>query len=197
MIGGMPGPPEGASLSSIATALLSYPILQNLAGGGQTYDVRYLANVNPEGLWMLSIVHQALSRNTHIITDPVVNEVSGAGTETLLYEIAAGIATIASSGAALTTGPRTAGGKLTDYITPLECRFTAEVAHRASALTPAAVNEIVKELLPRYQDTLREPDLGRSFQDLYDLERLLPIPEWEATYHRVKQEVTEIGIPLE
>jgi len=197
MIGGMPGPPEGASLSCIATALLSYPILQNRAGGGQTYDVRYMSNVNREGLWMLSVVHQALSRNTHIITDPVVNEVSGAGTETLLYEIAAGIATIASSGAALTTGPRTAGGKLTDHVTPLECRFTAEVAHKASPLTPADVNEIVKDLLPRYESTLRTPDLGRRFQDLYDLGTLLPVEEWASVYRRVKREVTELGIPLE
>jgi len=197
MIGGMPGPPEGAALSSIATALLSYPILQNQAGGGQTYDVRYLANVNREGLWMLSVVHQALSRNTHLITDPVVNEVSGAGTETLLYEIAAGITTIASSGAALTTGPRTAGGKLTDHVTPLECRFLAEVAHQASGLAPEDANEIVKELLPRYEETLREPDLGRSFSQLYDRETLTPIPEWEAMYEKVKREVISLGLPLD
>jgi methylamine--corrinoid protein Co-methyltransferase len=196
MIGGMPGAPEGAALSCIATALLSYPILQNQAGGGQTYDVRYLANVNREGLWMLSVVHQALSRNTHLITDPVVNEVSGAGTEKLLYEIAAGVATIASSGAALTTGPRTAGGKLTDHITPLECRFLAEVAHRASPLEPRTVNGIVKELLPLYEDTLRQPDLGRSFQQLYDVETLQPIEEWDEIYRRVKKEVTDLGIPL-
>lgn len=197
MIGGMPGPPEGAALSSIATALLSYPILQNQAGGGQTYDVRYLANVNREGLWMLSVVHQALSRNTHLITDPVINEVSGAGTEELLYEIAAGITTIASSGAALTTGPRTAGGKLTDHITPLECRFLAEIAHKASPLPPQQANEIVKELLPRYEETLQKPDLGRSFRQLYDLETLTPIPEWEVMYQKVKREVISLGVPLD
>jgi methylamine--corrinoid protein Co-methyltransferase len=197
MIGGMPGPPEGAALSAIATALLSYPILQNAGGGGQTYDVRYLSNVNREGLWNLSIVHQALSRNTHIITDPPINSVSGPGTEKLLYEIAAGITTIASSGAGMTTGPRSAGGKLTDYVTPLECRFLAEVAHTASAFAPADANEIVKELLPKYEDTIKEPDLGRSFQQLYDLDTLTPIPEWEATYQKVKQEVIDIGIPLD
>jgi len=197
MIGGMPGPPEGAALSSIATCLLSYPILQNQAGGGQTYDVRYLANVNREGLWMLSVVHQALSRNTHLLTDPVVNEVSGAGTEKLLYEIAAGIVTIASSGASLTTGPRTAGGKLTDYVTPLECRFLAEVAHKASPISLPDANEIVKELLPRYESTIKEPDLGQSFQQLYDLDTLTPIPEWEAIYEKVKREVISLGIPLD
>jgi hypothetical protein len=197
MIGGMPGPAEGASLTCIACALLSYPILQNQAGGGQTYDVRYMANINREGLWMLSIVHQALSRNTHLITDPVINEVSGAGTDTLLYEIAAGVATIASSGASLTTGPRTAGGKLTDHVTPLECRFTAEVAHQASGLDPAHVNEIVKALLPHYELTLKRPDVGRSFSELYNLETLEPAREWTEVYLKAKREIRALGIPLE
>ena len=197
MIGGMPGPAEGAAVVSIAGALLSYPILQNHAGGGQIYDARYLANVNREGLWTLSIVHQAISRNTHLMTDPVINSVSGAGTEALLYEIAAGISTIAASGAALSTSPRTAGGKLTDHVTPLECRFVAEVAHKASGLSPAQVNEIVKNLLPYYEATIKKPNLGRSFQDLYDLKTLTPIPEWEEMYRRVKANVISLGIPLD
>ena len=88
MIGGMPGPPEGAVVSSIACALLSYAILQNHVGGGQIYDVRYLSNVNREGLWALGIVIQALSRNTHTMSHGIANQVSGPGTETLLREIA-------------------------------------------------------------------------------------------------------------
>jgi methylamine--corrinoid protein Co-methyltransferase len=96
----------------------------------------------------------------------------------------------------MTTGPRSAGGKLTDYVTPLECRFLAEVAHAASAFAPVEANEIVKQLLPRYEDTIKTPDLGQSFQQLYDLDTLTPIPEWEATYQKVKQEVIDIGIPL-
>ena len=63
---------------------------------------------------------------------------------------AAGIATIACSGASFTTGPRTAGGKLHDYLTPLECRFTAEMSHKASGLEPRKVNDIPfdTEILP-------------------------------------------------
>jgi methylamine---corrinoid protein Co-methyltransferase len=197
MIGGMPGPAEGAVLSSIACALLSYAILGNDAGGSQIYDVRYLANVNREGLWAMSITQQALSRNTHLLTHQIANEVSGPGTKKLLYEIAAGVATIASSGASLTTGPRSAGGKLTDYITPLECRFTAEIAHASSGMQPAEINTIVKQLLPLYEDTLKQPDLGGSFQELYDLETLRPIDSWEQMYRKVKLEMVELGLPLD
>lgn len=197
MIGGMSGPPEGAVLTSIACALLSYAILGNDAGGGQIYDVRYLANVNREGLWAAGLTHQALSQNTHLLTHGIANSVSGPGTDALLYEIAAGVAAIASSGASLTTGPRSAGGKLTDHITPLECRFVGEVAHAACGLTPQQVNGIVKELVPRYEESIKTPDLGRPVQALYDMDTMTPIPEWEETYRRVKREVIELGIPMD
>jgi methylamine--corrinoid protein Co-methyltransferase len=197
MIGGMAGPTEGASLTATACALLSYAILQNHCGGGEIYDVRYLCNVNREGLWALSVVGQALSRNTNTLVHQIANEVSGPVTDRLLYEIAAGVGTIASCGSSLTTGPRTAGGKLHDYMSPLECRFTAEISHKATAVEPKKMNEIVKELLPRYEGWLKDPDVGRRFQDAYDLKTMRPVPEWDTIYRRVKKQIIELGIPLD
>lgn len=197
MIGGMPGPAEGAVVSSIACALLSYAILQNHVGGGEIYDVRYLSNVNREGLWALSVVFQALSRNTHTLCHGIANQVSGPGTENLLREIAAGVSVLAASGSSLTTGPRSAGGKLTDFVTPLECRFVAEVSHAASAMELDKVNDVVKALLPKYEASIKEPDLGIPFQKAYNMETLEPTPEWEGMYRTVKQECIDLGIPLD
>ncbi|MDJ0924912.1 MAG: monomethylamine:corrinoid methyltransferase [Acidimicrobiia bacterium] len=197
MIGGMPGPAEGAAVSSIACALLSYAILQNHVGGGEIYDVRYLSNVNREGLWALSVVFQALSRNTHTLCHGIANQVSGPGTENLLREIAAGVSVLAASGSSLTTGPRSAGGKLHDFVTPLECRFVAEVSHAASGMELSKVNEVVKALLPKYEDSIKEPDLGVPFQKAYNMDTLEPTPEWEAAYRKVKAECIELGIPLD
>jgi methylamine--corrinoid protein Co-methyltransferase len=197
MIGGMPGPAEGAVVSSIACALLSYAILQNHVGGGEIYDVRYLSNVNREGLWALSVVFQALSRNTHTLCHGIANQVSGPGTENLLREIAAGVSVLAASGSSLTTGPRSAGGRLNDFVTPLECRFVAEVSHAASGMELSKVNEVVKALLPKYEDSIKEPDLGIPFQKAYNMDTLEPTPEWEAAYRKVKAECIELGIPLD
>jgi methylamine--corrinoid protein Co-methyltransferase len=197
MIGGMPGPAEGAVVSSIACALLSYAILQNHVGGGEIYDVRYLSNVNREGLWALSVVFQALSRNTHTLCHGIANQVSGPGTENLLREIAAGVSVLAASGSSLTTGPRSAGGRLNDFVTPLECRFVAEVSHAASGMELSKVNEVVKALLPKYEDSIKEPDLGVPFQKAYNMDTLEPTPEWEAAYRKVKAECIELGIPLD
>lgn len=196
MIGGMPGPPEGAVLSCIACALLQYPVLHAHVGGGEIYDLRYLSNVNRDGLWALSVTHQALSRNTHILSHGIANEVSGPGTENLLYEALVGIGTIAASGASFTTGPRSAGGKLTDHITPLECGFCGEVAHAASGLSLAKMNEIANAILPHYESQIKKPDIGKTYQETYDMATRQPRPEWQAAYEKVKAEAISLGMPL-
>jgi methylamine--corrinoid protein Co-methyltransferase len=142
------------------------------------------------------MTNQALARNTHLLTDPVLNQVSGPGTESLLREIAAGITAVAAAGATFTVGPRSAGGKLTDFVTPLECRFLSEVSHAASGMALEDANEVVKALLPRYEATIKDPDIGIPFQKAYNMDTLEPIPKWQAMYHKVKEECIDLGIPL-
>jgi methylamine---corrinoid protein Co-methyltransferase len=196
MIGGMPGAPEGAVVSQIACALLQYAVLQAQVGGGEIYDIRYLSNVNRDGIWAMSVTHQALSRNTHLLTHGIANEVSGPGTESLLHEILVGVAAVAVSGASFQTGPRSAGGKLTDYLTPLECGFCAEVAHAASGMELSKVNELAKEFIPRYEDRIKEPNIGKPVQEVWDLEKFQPMPEWDAIYKKVRKEAIDFGVPL-
>ncbi len=196
MIGGMPGPPEGAVLSCIACALLQYPILQADVGGGELYDIRYLSNVNRDGIWALSVTHQALSRNTSLLTHGIANQVSGPGTKELLYETLVGVATIAASGASFSTGPRSAGGKLDDYLSPLECRFCAEVAHAASGVELKKINQIARTILPKYEESIKDPHIGKIVHDVYDLKKFKPKPEWQQIYEDVKQEAKELGLPI-
>ncbi len=197
MIGGMPGPPEGAAIACISCALLSFALLQNHIGGGQIHDIREMSNLGAEALWTQTIVQQALTRNTHLITHPIANQVSGPMTENLLWEVAAGLTALASSGAGMTTTPRTAGGKLHNHMTPLECRFAGEVAHAASRLDPKTANEIVKAMMPHYVADLKDPNPGAPFDECYDVKTRQPVPEWEAMYRKVRKEVVELGVPID
>jgi methylamine---corrinoid protein Co-methyltransferase len=199
MIGGTAGPPEGATVCTMSSALLSYAILNNQAGGGQIFDARVYGGAHREGLWAISVAAQGLSRNTDLLIDPCNSPFSACNTEELLYEIAAGQAMLASSGASLTWGPRPAHGRYVNHITPLECRMLAEVAHSASALEPKQVNDIVNQILPYYEDKIKNPDHSniQPLSELYDLETLQPIEEWEAKYHNVKKNLIKLGIPLD
>jgi hypothetical protein len=59
------------------------------------------------------------------------------------------------------------------------------------------VNGIVKELVSRYEDKIKNPDIGKPYPEAYDVKSGQPTEEWESLYRRVKHEVIELGIPMD
>jgi methylamine--corrinoid protein Co-methyltransferase len=196
MIGGYAGGPEGAALSCIACTIMLYNVYQCVNGASFPYDLKTMGNCGRQALWALGTVFQALSRNTHICANSVLNQTAGPVTECLLYESAVGMMTLSVCGASSCTGPRTAGGKYTNYITPLEVKFAGEVFKKASGMSLAQANEVANCLLPKYEHELGHPPKGQSFKECYDLTTLTPSDEWRAVYDKVKNEVIGAGIPL-
>jgi methylamine--corrinoid protein Co-methyltransferase len=197
MVGGYAGPPEGAAISAIAWALLQYAVHQNHCGGGAIMDIRYMGNCGRHAQWAISVQLQALSRNTHLLINSLPNQVAGPCTEMLLYESAVAMMNLAVSGTSLSIGPRSAGGKYTDYLSPLECKFCGQVLKRCAEMKRSEANEIANVLIPKYEDRLRNPPKGKSFTECYDLHTLRPTQEWLDIYLRVKEELIELGMPLE
>lgn len=197
MIGGYAGGPEGVSLSSIATTLLLYTTYQASNGASFPYDMRYMGNCGRKALWAQSIVFQALSRNTHICSNSVLNQVAGPATEMLLYESAVGMMNLAVSGVSSCTGTRSAGGKYTNYLTPLEIKFAGEVFKKTAGMSREQANDIANKLLPSYEGQLGNPPKGKSFLECYNQDTLQPSDEWLKIYETVKDKVIKAGIPLE
>ena len=115
------------------------------------FDVRQNTVCCRTGLWAMSMSVQATSRNTHTILDKIINQTAGPCTEDILYTNAAGLITTCVSGMELTTGPRSAGGALKNYITPLEAYFCADVFKAAADLTLDKALEIVNYCLTKYE----------------------------------------------
>ncbi len=196
MIGGYAGPPEGAALSAMAFSMLQYALYGNHCGGAGIMDVRYQGNSGRHAIWSLSVFLQGMSRNTDLLINTVFNQVGGPDTEMLLYESVALALNFATSGTSLCIGPRSAGGKLADHLSPLECRLSGEVLGAGAGLSRAQVNEIVKALLPKYEANLPDPPLGVSFSQCYDLDTLQPRASWLDKYQRVREEVAKLGVSL-
>jgi methylamine--corrinoid protein Co-methyltransferase len=197
MIGGYLGPPEAAALAQIACSLLLLPIHQADSVGGEVVDIRYGGDCGRHGLWAESVHGQALSRNTQLLTMHVVNQTAGPCTEMLLYESAVGVLNISVSGVSMYQGPRSGGGKYADHLTPLECKFCAEVLKRSAGMSRKQANEITKALVPKYESMLLDPPKAKSFRECYDLKTLTPTQEWLDIYLKVKSELIELGVPLE
>jgi methylamine--corrinoid protein Co-methyltransferase len=195
-IGGYAGPAEGAVLANIATDLLIPTILQSDYTSSYVYDIQLFGNCGRKALWANSVAIQAVSRNTGFMRNKIVNETAGPCTEMFLYEAAMGLMNHCVSGASKTTQPRSAGGRYTDYITPLEAWWCGEVFKSCAGMTRKQANEIVKKVLPKYEEKLKSPDKGKSLQECFDLKRMEPSAEYKEIYNRVKNELLDLGMPL-
>jgi methylamine--corrinoid protein Co-methyltransferase len=159
-------------------------------------DIRVNCNTNRAGIWTLSVINQALSRNTDLLVQSLSNQLGGPMTEMLLWESAAILTALSVSGISVALFPRSAGGKYANHLSPLECKFCAQVAKAAAGLTRQRANEIVKQVLPRYEDKLKTPEIGVPFWQCYDVKTLTPMPEWQAMYDKVSGELAEMGLTL-
>jgi len=196
MIGGFPGPPEGAALVAVAAVILEIPVHQATMLGGSTFDVRFFCNSSREAIWADSVSGQAQSRHITRPLEGVFSVIAGPCTEMLLYESAAIGMSVVVSGRSLLWGVRSAGGRYKNHVSGLENKFAAEVAKASAGMKRSDANEIVKEILPKYEEKLKNPPKGKSFLDCTDPVTLKPSREWADIYHRVHTELKDLGVPL-
>jgi methylamine--corrinoid protein Co-methyltransferase len=197
MIGGYAGGPEGSAVSCVACTIMLYNVYQCVNGASFPYDIHTMGNCGRNALWSLSMVFEALARNTHICANSVLNQTAGPATDMILYESAVGMMTLAVTGATSCTGPRTSGGKYTNFITPVETQFAGEVFKKSPTMELAQANSIAKQLIPKYEPMLGKPPKGKSIKECYDLDKMEPTAEWRAIYETVKQECIDLGIALD
>jgi methylamine--corrinoid protein Co-methyltransferase len=197
VIGGYAGPVEGSAIAMVAASLLQIAVHQSGWASCSVIDMRYNGNCGRDAQWAISVAHQGNARNTHLMTQAVLNQVAGPCTDMLLYESAVGMMNLSVTGISFSIGPRSAGGKYADYISPLECKFCAEVLKGSAGMKRSAANELAKAILPKYEENLRNPPKGKSFTECFDVKTLRPTKEWMDIYIRVKNELVDLGVPLE
>ena len=195
-VGGSPGPPEGAALTSIAAACLLVPVHQATFQYVPIMNTRDSSNTGRVTLWASSVAAQAISRNTHLLPGGVVNPVSGPGTEQLLQEAAVASIMTSVSGYSFVEGVRSAGGGLPNYTSGLESKYAAEVMQVCTGMERAHANEIINEIIPKYEDKLLYPPRGVPFTECIDLKTLQPKKEWQEIYDKYRKFLLDRGIDL-
>jgi methylamine--corrinoid protein Co-methyltransferase len=196
MIGGYTGGPEATALCSIATDILQFPITGAHLPGSPSYDIRYAGNCGRHGIWTQSIATQAITRNSNILQMKTINQVAGPFTKMFFLETISGMTAASASGQTFTISPRSAGGSVKNHLTPLECWYNAAVFKGAAGISLAKANEIVREVIPQFEDELNNPPKGKSFQELYDLKTLTPCEEYVKLYMEMREYATSLGIDM-
>jgi len=196
LIGGLGGGAQGTAMVTVASHLLGvlcYGVSYHFMGH---MSLQWSHNTDPLGLWVQAVAGQALARNTPVVSINDLYTRSGLGTEDIFWEIAAGAMIGAVCGLHQHGIGATCGNEL-DHTSGLEARFQAEVAHATLGKPRREVNELVLTCLEKYQDKLAEPDLGKPFPKLYDLDTLEPTQEWLEPYLKVKEALTGMGLDMD
>lgn len=195
--GGYPGGKEGLAIVMVAGLILMKACYASTTLNPGPSHAFLSCDTHPEMISALSVAFQGLSRNTDLLTSSFVRPVGGPGTKDILYESAA--VTIASvpSGVAQMEGVQSAMGNNPNHCSGLEARFTAQVTHASEELSRKEANSIVKRLVEKYVDALNDKNVGKPFNEVYDIDTIKPTEEWQQIYNEVCKEIEEeFGLSL-
>lgn len=197
IIGGFARGPEGVAIVHVAEFFMGRLIYFADYHIGHPIHMTLGSTSTPECLWVISTVGQAVARNTNFIITGNVWPNAGAGSKMILDEIVANtiVSTIVGAHPLGVTGTN---GKY-PHASGLETRFMGEVAHAVvrNKLKREDANDIVTHYLRKYEDKLKNPDIGKPFPELYDLETLTPKKFWLDTYLEAKKEIADNGLPVD
>jgi len=194
--GGSVGGKEGMAIAIVGGTILLQMIYMTNTHSVSPAHPFFDNDTTPEIIQAISIAHQALARNSRLLTDLVITPVGGPGTKTLLYESAAMAIMAAASGSCALIGPRSAAGIHPAHVSGLEARWTAEVAHAAAGISRKEADALVRKLVALYKPDLDQRPIGKSFTEVYDPVTLKPLPEWQSVYEEVKLEMQEMGLAI-
>jgi hypothetical protein len=194
-MGGYAGGPEGTMLVQIAHFFLG-----RLAFDAEYHicfpiDIHETCSTTLPMLWLVSVYCQALARNSKLLNICTTMAAGGPSSDMLFYEMANGAIAHTVSGANHVQGG-IARDKHPERVSTLEIRLGAETAHAVArmGMTRAHANSIAKEILARYEDEIPKAPLGRTFSELYDLDRVEPLDFYTEMYRKKKAEIQALGI---
>jgi methylamine--corrinoid protein Co-methyltransferase len=195
LMGGYAGGPEGTMITLIAHFFLG------LFAFNADYHIPFPINLNQvcntssAMLWLASVYTQALARNTHLLNESVAMASAGPCTEMLFYEFAAYAIVAVVSGGNLVAGG-IARDKYPERVSTLEIQTASEVGHIVArmGMNRKEANSLVKKLVGKYEKQIPEAPLGKKFSEIYDLEKVKPLEDYQRMYDEIRRELSDLGL---
>lgn len=154
------------------------------------------ATSSKEVFWTYSAAARAAERHLGFPVGGSAQSISGAGTKIGFYEKAAQTIVSVASGAGWHWYAGCRLGRGNNPTTGLEARLVAEVAHAVSGMKSDEANELIKKIHACYADHLNPAPEGKTFGELYDIQKVQPLPEYLDLYKQVKEELARLGVPF-
>ena len=195
LMGGYAGGPEGTMLTLLAHFFLGLFAFNADYHIPFPIDLHQVCNSTSPMLWLVSVYSQALARNTHLLNESVAMAAAGPATQMLFYELAAHAVTATVSGANLVAAG-IARDKYPERVSTLEIQTASEVGHIVArmGMTRKDANGLVKTLLRKYEKDVPGASLGKKFSEIYDMEKVTPLPEYLKLYESIREELAKLGL---
>jgi len=193
LMGGYAGGPEGTAIVTLAHHLQGVLTYNVAYSDFPPLHLKYSCSTAPETIWIASIVCQALSRNTHLLTASEAITAAGPCTDMCFLEVAAMSIAGAVSGCHINNASA-AKSQYPDRNTGMETKLGCEVGHAATGLKRTDANDLVTKIVSKYEENLKNPPLGLTFQECYDLNTIKPSEEHVNVFTRVKKELADLGL---
>lgn len=200
IIGGFTGTREQTAIVDVASTTASFGLL-----GGVTYHldgpihVRWGTTTARETIQVAGWCGLAIDRNTPYMLANQYYTLAGPCTEMVLLELAAQSMGDTASGRELESGVAAAKGVALDYTTGIEARVMGEVAIATTKLNVPKSNEVINAVLATNEgvDSYKTAPKGKTFQQCYDVNTVLPTDEWDAAYAKAMKTLEGTGLPLQ
>ena len=195
VLGGYCGGPEGAAITAVAEAMQGFVMTKSMTFGTFTSSLRFGA-ANRQSLWVSCMLPLAfISAGMDLLLTYYIVATAGPCTEMLCDELATMITAATASGYSTLQGGVGCQGNNLDHSTGMEARISSELARAAAGIGLDKANEIAKEPLRNYEETLKSRDVpqGKSFTECYQ-DRLKPGKEYLALWEKKKKELEKMGL---
>ncbi len=196
ILGGYCGGPEGVAVANVAYHLSGIIAMRGSFQVTFPVHFKYGCTTTRDVSWAVSVGKQAICRNSQFPLLVMNYAAAGPMTEMVFYEMAAAAITSVVSG-----GGNQFGGvaKAThmDHFTPMEPRFSSEVAHAVAGMTRKEANTIVKKLLDKYERSITNPPFGKKYEECWDIHRKTPNKDYVDLDKKMRREIINLGISLQ
>lgn len=198
-VGGLAGSPMHAAVVCTAELLAYVTLYQPTYLGIWPADAIYFSTTSRTALFTNFHCGMAWARNTNtfaVTGNPWGIVCAGPCTEEYFWEHAAGNIGNVNVGLNCAGGTGWQSGKV-NGATGIGARFAHEVGSAGVGLGVKEANRLVNECLKKYEERMVARTLhqiGKPFEECYDLESITPTQEYTDIYNNVKAELKDMGL---
>jgi methylamine--corrinoid protein Co-methyltransferase len=194
IFGGYAGGIEETTIVNVATHINGFLMCNASWHLDGPVHIRWGSTNTRETLTIAGWACATISTFTNMLSGNQYYPCAGPCTEMCLLEASAQSITDTASGREILSGVASAKGVVTDKTTGMEARMMGEVARATAGVEISEVNRILDGLVSLYEKNYAKAPTGKTFQECYDVKRVLPTDEYMQVYEGARKKLEDLGL---